>query len=104
MMTKSTEILFKFQKEPDGTERTVVCFFQGTSTYIGIAYTYMHGQDGICWASERERNHPENPLPWFVLRLRSNYEKTTAQMLSNQGYEVFLPTSRARRRWTDRVK
>jgi transcription antitermination factor NusG len=43
-------------------------------------------------------------LPWFALRLRSNFEKTTAQLLEYRGYEVFLPTYRTRTRWSDRVK
>jgi transcription antitermination factor NusG len=43
-------------------------------------------------------------FPWFALRLRSNFEKTTAQLLEYRGYEVFLPTYRTRRRWSDRVK
>ncbi len=53
---------------------------------------------------EGEKSYQSGPLPWFALRLRSNFEKTTAQALENQGYEVFLPTYRARRRWSDRIK
>jgi len=36
--------------------------------------------------------------PWFALRLKSNFERTTATMLSAKGYEVFLPTLRHRLR------
>jgi transcription antitermination factor NusG len=51
-----------------------------------------------------EKDNFYRPLPWFALRLRSNFEKTTAQLLEYRGYEVFLPTYRTRRRWSDRVK
>ena len=43
-------------------------------------------------------------FPWFVLRLRSNFERVTAQFLESRGYEVFLPTYRRRRRRSDRVQ
>jgi transcription antitermination factor NusG len=51
-----------------------------------------------------KNNYHRGSLPWFALRLRSNFEKTTAQLLEYRGYEVFLPTYRTRRRWSDRVK
>jgi transcription antitermination factor NusG len=43
-------------------------------------------------------------LPWFGLRLRSNFEQTTSRQLEYRGYEVFLPTYRTRTRRSDRVK
>lgn len=43
-------------------------------------------------------------LEWFALRVRSNFETTTARLLENAGYEVLLPTYRTLRRWSDRVK
>ena len=49
-------------------------------------------------------SHKSDSLPWFALRVRSNFEKTTAQSLESRGHEVFLPTYRTRRRWSDRVK
>ena len=42
-------------------------------------------------------------FPWFGVRTRSNYEKITATVLDNKGFEQYLPTYRSRRRWSDRV-
>jgi transcription antitermination factor NusG len=43
-------------------------------------------------------------LPWFAVRVRSNYEQIVSTALRGKGYEEFLPTYRVQRRWTDRVK
>jgi transcription antitermination factor NusG len=43
-------------------------------------------------------------LPWFALRIKSNFEKVTNQILEQKGYEAFLPTYRTRNRWSDRTK
>ena len=43
-------------------------------------------------------------LPWFALRIKSNFEKVSGQILEQKGYEVFLPTYRTRNRWSDRTK
>ncbi len=45
-----------------------------------------------------------NILPWFAVRVRSNFEQKVCASLSGMGYETFLPTYRQRRAWTDRVK
>jgi len=42
--------------------------------------------------------------PWFALQVRSRLERSIAANLQAQGYECFLPTYKARRRWSDRVK
>src|SRR5258707_1075677 len=42
--------------------------------------------------------------PWFALRVKSNFEQTSARLLRCQGYEEFVPTYSARRQWTDRTK
>jgi transcription antitermination factor NusG len=47
---------------------------------------------------------PPNALPWYAIRVRSNCEKTVLVALAGKGYEVFLPTYRTRRRWSDRYK
>ena len=45
-----------------------------------------------------------HPDPWFAIRVRSQYEKITAVVLRNKGYEEFAPMYRSRRYWSDRVK
>jgi transcription antitermination factor NusG len=48
---------------------------------------------------------PENTsLPWYALRVRGRYEKTTAALLQDKGYENFLPLYTSTRRWSDRIK
>jgi transcription antitermination factor NusG len=41
---------------------------------------------------------------WYALYVRQRYEKIVASILAGKGYEVFLPTYRSRRRWSDRTK
>jgi transcription antitermination factor NusG len=43
-------------------------------------------------------------LPWFALRIKSNFEKVSSQILEQKGYEAFLPTYRTKNRWSDRTK
>jgi transcription termination/antitermination protein NusG len=47
---------------------------------------------------------PFNPsfLKWFVLHVRVNQEKRTAQRLANTEFEYFLPCYRSVRQWKDR--
>lgn len=42
--------------------------------------------------------------PWYALWVRSRHEKTVADVLRGKGVESFLPLSRSRRRWSDRVR
>jgi transcription antitermination factor NusG len=42
--------------------------------------------------------------PWFGLHIKSNFEKVTATILEARGLEVYFPSFRSRRRWSDRVK
>lgn len=46
----------------------------------------------------------ETVLPWFAVRVRSNFERRVFTALSGKGYESFLPVYRSRRRWSDRMK
>lgn len=41
---------------------------------------------------------------WYALLVRSRHEKLVNQILSQKGYEAFLPLYRVRRRWSDRTK
>lgn len=41
--------------------------------------------------------------PWFALYVRAKGEKTVSDLLRRRGYEVFLPTYRVVRRWSDRT-
>jgi len=43
-------------------------------------------------------------FPWFALQIRSRYEKIAASLLCGKGYELFLPSYKSRRRWSDRIK
>lgn len=52
----------------------------------------------------REAIGQSSALPWFAVRVKSNYEKPVSAMLRGKGFEEFLPTYRARRQWSDRIK
>jgi len=41
---------------------------------------------------------------WFALRLRSNYERVTAEHLRQRGYEEYAPCYKVEKRWSDRTK
>jgi len=41
---------------------------------------------------------------WFAVQVWSGHEHLSARHLSQRGYEVFLPSYRERRRWSDRIK
>jgi transcription antitermination factor NusG len=43
-------------------------------------------------------------FPWYVIRLRSNFEKGATASLKDKGYSAFLPSYRTRRKWSDRIK
>lgn len=45
-----------------------------------------------------------DPKLWFVLQVMSRHEKAVDIVLEQRGYEHFLPTYPARRKWSDRVK
>lgn len=42
--------------------------------------------------------------PWFALQVVPKHEKSVDSILEYRGYNHFLPTYRARRRWSDRVR
>ncbi len=39
---------------------------------------------------------------WYALRVKSNFERAAAAVLSSKGYETYLPCYRQLRRWSDR--
>lgn len=43
-------------------------------------------------------------LPWFAIRVRSNFEHSVQRSLEKKDYELFLPTYPEQRRWSDRTK
>lgn len=55
---------------------------------IGLAHRMEHGG----------RDH------WYALSVKSRYEKTVGRFLENFGHVFFVPTYRARRLWSDRIK
>lgn len=42
--------------------------------------------------------------PWFVLRVKTNREKSIACLLRQKGYVDFLPLYTEPRKWSDRIK
>ncbi len=42
--------------------------------------------------------------PWYALHTRHQHEKAVAQILSNKGFEIFLPLYPVAHRWQDRTK
>jgi transcription antitermination factor NusG len=47
---------------------------------------------------------PSGANPWFALRIRSNFERTSQAHLRERGYEPFAPSYRVEQRWSDRTK
>lgn len=43
-------------------------------------------------------------LPWYAVRVRSNYEFTTAAILHGKGYDEFVPAYQIERQWSDRKR
>lgn len=40
---------------------------------------------------------------WYALQVRPRYEKTSATLLAQKGYQELLPLQRVSRRWSDRI-
>ena len=47
---------------------------------------------------------PADSLPWFAVVIKPQHERTAYEGLRQRGMESFLPTYRATRRWSDRLK
>jgi transcription antitermination factor NusG len=43
-------------------------------------------------------------LRWFALQVRTRWESSTAVLLSGKGYQAFLPTFKARKRWNGKFR
>ncbi len=41
---------------------------------------------------------------WYALHVKANFEKVAATILEGKNLEVYLPTYRRPRRWSDRIK
>ena len=44
------------------------------------------------------------PWPWFAILAKSGREKSASLLLESGGYECYVPTSKYRRHWSDRIK
>ncbi len=44
------------------------------------------------------------PKVWFALQVRTRWERSTASILSEKGYETLLPTYELQKHWGDRMK
>jgi|SRR5579871_282566 len=58
----------------------------------------------VAYLGDSGDSEPRIEWPWFALRIRSNFEKTTSEILRQKGFEEFLPLYQTRTRWSDRVK
>lgn len=41
---------------------------------------------------------------WYAIQVKTTWEKQSGQLLENKGYEIFVPTRKAKRKWSDRTK
>jgi transcription antitermination factor NusG len=55
-------------------------------------------------ANETSRQPASQRIAWFALQVHSNYERRVADLLSEKGYECYVPLLHCRRQWSDRVK
>ena len=46
----------------------------------------------------------KKPLRWIAIYTKSRHEKIVADRLNDKGFEVYLPTLKKRRNWSDRKK
>lgn len=57
-----------------------------------------------CIGEESKAVGLDSHLPWFAVRVKSNYEKPVSAILRGKGFEEFVPTYRSKRQWSDRAK
>jgi transcriptional antiterminator RfaH len=69
---------------------------KGGSLSIELNSAYVSG--------ERKSVGAKPDLPWFAVRVKSNYEKPVSAVLRGKGFEEFVPMYRAKRQWSDRIK
>src|ERR1017187_7741252 len=50
------------------------------------------------------REFGDSAFPWFALHVRSNFERVSTTILESRGLEIYYPSFRSRRRWSDRIK
>jgi transcription antitermination factor NusG len=50
------------------------------------------------------RQYPALKHSWYAVRVRPNFEKTSAASLAARGFEQFVPTYTEKRRWSDRIR
>ena len=58
----------------------------------------------VLGSEERNAVSLNSHLPWFAVRVKSNYEKPVSAILRGKGIEEFVPTYRSKRYWSDRIK
>jgi transcription antitermination factor NusG len=51
-----------------------------------------------------ETSASPNPFSWFAVQVRARQELGISEHLQSNGYEWFLPLSRSKKRWSDRIK
>jgi transcription antitermination factor NusG len=53
---------------------------------------------------DMEMNHRNSDQVWYALYTRNQHEKLAARILTNKGFDIFLPLYTAGHKWQDRVK
>lgn len=53
---------------------------------------------------EERKGLLSDTFPWFAVQVRTRWEANTAGLLSNKGYQTFVPTYSSKRRWSDRTR
>ena len=54
--------------------------------------------------SNQKQSAAASPLAWLVAYTKPRWEKKLADQLAAKGFEVYCPTQRVKRRWSDRTK
>jgi transcription antitermination factor NusG len=47
---------------------------------------------------------PNPSHSWYALQVKTNFERVAANILEGKAFEIYLPTYRKTRRWSDRIK
>lgn len=63
----------------------------------------LHITKSPVYGDNRSLHAPSEAIAWFALQVATQKEKPVASLLSDKGYQCFLPIYSRRRFWSDRV-